>query len=80
MADAHEESSEDFSDSTSSDNFSIYTETSSSEEDLQNVEEIKGPGRLLHRSKLYKQSDANLWTSEMRNFILCNPILAKDPK
>ena len=39
MADAREESSEDFSDSTSSDNFSIYTETSSSEEDLQNVEE-----------------------------------------
>ena len=39
MADAREESSEDSSDSTSSDNFSIYTETSSSEEDLQNVEE-----------------------------------------
>ena len=40
MADAREESSEDSSDSTSSDNFSIYTETSSSEEDLQNVEEL----------------------------------------
>ena len=39
MADALEESSEDSSDSTSSDNFSIYAETSSSEEDLQNVEE-----------------------------------------
>ena len=39
MADTHEESSEDYSDSTLSDNFSIYTETSSSEEDLQNVEE-----------------------------------------
>ena len=39
MADAREESSEDSSDSTSSDNFTIYTETSSSEEDLQNVEE-----------------------------------------
>ena len=39
MADACEESSEDSSDSTSSYNFSIYTETSSSEEDLQNVEE-----------------------------------------
>ena len=39
MADAREESSEDSSDSTSSDNFSIYTETSSSEEDLQHVEE-----------------------------------------
>ena len=49
MADAHEESSEDFSDSTSSDNFSIYTEFSSSVEDLQNVEVIKSPGRLLHR-------------------------------
>ena len=41
MADTREESSEESSDSTSSDNFSIYTETSSSEEDLQNVE---GPG------------------------------------
>ena len=39
MADAREESSEDSSDSKPSDNFSIYTETSSSEEDLQNVEE-----------------------------------------
>ena len=39
MVDAREESSEDSSDSTSSDNFSIYTETSSSEENLQNVEE-----------------------------------------
>ena len=39
MADACEESSEDSSDSTSSDNFTIYTETSSSGEDLQNVEE-----------------------------------------
>ena len=39
MAEAREECSEDSSDSTSSDNFSIYTETSSSEEDLQNVEE-----------------------------------------
>ena len=39
MADVFEESSGDSSDSTSSDNFIIYTETSSSEEDLQNVEE-----------------------------------------
>ena len=39
MADEREESSEDSSESTSSDNFSIYTETSSSEEDLRNVEE-----------------------------------------
>ena len=39
MADALEESSEDSSDSTSSDNFIICTETSSSEEDLQNVKE-----------------------------------------
>ena len=39
MADAREESSEDSSDSISSDNFSIYTETSGSEEDLQNVKE-----------------------------------------
>ena len=39
MADEREESSENASDSTSSDNFSIYTKTSSSEENLQNVEE-----------------------------------------
>ena len=39
MTDAHEECSEDSSHSTSSDSFSIYTETSSSEEELQNVEE-----------------------------------------
>ena len=39
ISDVREESSEDSSDSTSGDNFSIYTETSSSEEDLQNVEE-----------------------------------------
>ena len=39
MADVREESSEDSSDSTSSDNFSIYTETSGSKEDLQNVKE-----------------------------------------
>ena len=45
MADAREESSEVSSDSTSNDNFSVYMETSSSEEDLQNVEE---PGTLLH--------------------------------
>ena len=49
MADAREESSEDSSDSTSSDNFSIYTETiRSSEEDLQNVEE---PGTSKRKSK-----------------------------
>ena len=36
IADTREESSEKFSDSTSNDNFSIYTETSSSE-DLQNL-------------------------------------------
>ena len=39
MADVCEESSGDSSDSTSGDNFSIYTQTSSSEEDLENVEE-----------------------------------------
>ena len=37
MADTREESSEESSDRTSSDNFSIYTETSSSEQDLQNL-------------------------------------------
>ena len=44
MADTREESSEESSDSTSSDNFSIYTETNSSEQDLPNL-----PGRLLHQ-------------------------------
>ena len=39
MADVCEESSGDSSDSTSSDNFIIHTETSNSEEDMQNVEE-----------------------------------------
>ena len=48
MADAREESSEDSSDSNSSDNFCIYTETGSSEEDLQNVEE---PRRLTHNPR-----------------------------
>ena len=45
MADTREESSEESSDSTSSDNFSIYTETSSSEQDLQNLARTS----LLHR-------------------------------
>ena len=39
MANTHEESSEESSDRTSHENFSTYTETSSSEEDLQNPEE-----------------------------------------
>ena len=39
MANTCEESSEESSDRTSSENFSIYMETSSSEEDLQNLEE-----------------------------------------
>ena len=39
MANTHEESSEESSDRTSHENFSTYTETSSSEEDLQNLEE-----------------------------------------
>ena len=46
MANVCEESSGDSSDSTSGDNFSIYTETSSSEEDLENVEE-PGTSTLL---------------------------------
>ena len=37
MADTREESSEESSDSTSSDNFSIYAETSSLEQDLPNL-------------------------------------------
>ena len=30
--------------------------------------------------QINKHSDANLWTSEIRNFLFCSPILAKDPK
>ena len=61
MADAREESSEDSSDSTSSDNFSIYTETSISEEDLQNVEE---PGTSIssatrHNSRKEKSKSSS---------------------
>ena len=51
MADAREESSEDSSDSTSSNNFTIYTETSRSEEDLQNVEE---PGTSTSSATTHK--------------------------
>ena len=51
MADAHEESSEDSSDSTSSDNYSVYTETISSEEDLENVEE---PGTSTSSATTHK--------------------------
>ena len=39
MANTREESSEESSDRTLSENFSIYTEISSSEEDLQNLGE-----------------------------------------
>ena len=61
MAHAREESSEDSSDSTSSDNFSIYTETSISEEDLQNVEE---PGTSIssattHNSRKEKSKSSS---------------------
>ena len=61
MADAREESSEDSSDSISSVNFSIYTETNSSEEDLQNVEE---PGKstssaTTHNSRKRKSKSSS---------------------
>ena len=57
MADARDESSEDSSDSTTSDNFSIYTETSGSEEDLQNVEE---PGTATtHNSRKWKSKSCS---------------------
>ena len=61
MADAREESSEDSSDSISSVNFSIYTETKSSEEDLQNVEE---PGKstssaTTHNSRKRKSKSSS---------------------
>ena len=58
MADAREESSEDSSDSTSSDNFSIYTETSSSEEDLQNVEEPRTATSLATKHN-YREEERN---------------------
>ena len=60
MADARKESSEDSSDSTSSDNFSIYTETSSSEEDLQNVEEpgTSTPSASTHNSRKVKSNSS----------------------
>ena len=61
MADARDESSEDSSDSTSSDNFSIYTETSGSEEDLQNVEE-PGTSTLsatTHNSRKWKSKSCS---------------------
>ena len=50
MAHTREESSEESSDRTSSDNFSIYTETSSSEQDLQN---------LVRTSQNVKQRELN---------------------
>ena len=40
MEDTREESSEESSDSTSNDNFSIYTETSSWEQDLQPSQDV----------------------------------------
>ena len=51
MADTREESSEESSDSTSNDNFSIYTETSSSEEDLQNLAKTSDSSTTTHNSR-----------------------------
>ena len=51
MADTREESSEESSDSTSSDNFSIYTETSSSEQDLQNLARTSTSSETTHNSR-----------------------------
>ena len=51
MADTREESSEESSDSTSSDNFSIYTETSSSEQDLQNLARTCTSSATTHNSR-----------------------------
>ena len=62
MADAHDESSEDSSDSTSSDNsVLIYTETSSSEEDLQNLEEpgTSTSSAITHNSRKGKSKSSS---------------------
>ena len=50
MAHTREESSEESSDRTSSDNFSIYTETSSSEQDLQNLARTSTSSATTHNS------------------------------
>ena len=51
IADTREESSEESSDSTSNDNFSIYTETSSAEEDLQNLARTSASSTTTHNSR-----------------------------
>ena len=51
MADTREKSSEESSDSTSNDSFSIYTETSSSQQDLQNLARTFTPSATTHNSR-----------------------------
>ena len=51
MANTREESSEESSDSASSDNFSIYTETSSQEQDLQNLARTYTSSATTHNSR-----------------------------
>ena len=51
MADTRQESSEETSDSTSIDNYSIYTETSGSEQDLQNLGRTSSSSATTHNSR-----------------------------
>ena len=51
MANTREESSEESSDSASSDNFSIYKETSSQEQDLQNLARTSTSSATTHNSR-----------------------------
>ena len=51
MADTREEASEESSDSIWSDNFSIYTETSSSGQDLQNLARTSSSSATKHNSR-----------------------------
>ena len=52
MANTHEESSEESSDRTSHENFSTYTETSSSEEDLLTVKRSKRATNSLNDNQM----------------------------
>ena len=69
MADAREESSEDSSESSSIDNFSIYVETSSSEEDLQNVEEPRTStsSAATHNSRKAKSKSSSKYNPSVPN-------------
>ena len=59
MADTSEESSSDCSDAYSSDNFSIYTESSSSDEDLQNEEPAASSSSAKKRKSRSEKSNSS---------------------